>query len=1380
MTSLIRAFSVIRLLLLSASLNCALIPAYGAEPVRIGVLAFRPKPIIQAHWQPLASALKQAMPEQDFVVEALDYAELTRAVASHQVDFVLSNPGHYLLMAEHSGLSAPLATLATNENGQRAMVFGGVIFTHARQDAINTLADIKGKTIAISDTEAFGGYAMEAYELKQAGINLPHDARLVNIDLPEDEVINEVLAGRTEVGFVRSGVLEHMALEGKLDLNQLKVINRQNLPEFPVLVSTRLYPEWLFAALPNTDENLARHVAAALFMLEENITATQAIDIHGFVVPADYTPVADLLKDLRLPPFDATPAFTLHDIWRRFPEQILGSLLASGLILLLGLRLLFTKRKLETAHYSLLRQQQLLQDSEHKLSAILENVDAHIYLKDTQGHYLYANRSVRELFGASMEQIIGQNDEQFFDAKTVAQLRINDRLVLEQGLTFKSEESNLDIKNGLVSFYLSVKLPLRDEAGNIYALCGISTDITERKRMEEALLESEFLWKFAIEGSGDGVWDWNIQTDAAHYSKRWKEMLGYYDNDILPTNQEWLDRIHPEDQAYVAATMQAYLDGQTEIYVVEYRLRCKDHSYKWILGRGIVVSHSEDGKPLRMIGTHTDITERKHIEAELVESLTFLRTIIENEPECIKIIDAQGNLRQMNPAGLAMIEADSLEQVLNKKMLTVIAPEYRESFIELHTRVLGGEAKQMQFQVIGLKGGRRWLETHAVPMQHKGETVLLSVTLDISKRKQAEEKLQFAASVFSHAREGIMITAADGTILDVNTAFTVITGYEREEVLGKNPRLLHSGQQDKAFYDEMWKDLIEKGYWSGEVWNRRKNGEIYAEMLTTSAVRDEQGNTRHYVALFSDITSIKAHEHQLERIAHFDMLTSLPNRVLLADRLRQAMTQVERREQRLAAAFIDLDGFKTINDKHGHDVGDQLLITVAARMKQALRVGDTLARLGGDEFVAVLPDLADVEASVPMLSRLLEAASQPVNVGELALQVSASLGVTFYPQVEDIDADQLLRQADQAMYQAKQAGKNRYHVFNAEQSRSLRGHHESLQHIRRALALQEFVLHYQPKVNMRTGTIIGAEALIRWQHPEKGLLPPSAFLPVIEDHPLSIDIGDWVIASALTQIELWHADGLNIPVSINVGARQLQQANFVERLQQQLNAHPKVGPGDLEIEVLETSALEDVGQVSQIINACREMGIMFALDDFGTGYSSLTYLKRLPVKQLKVDQSFVRDMLSDPDDLSIIKGVVSLARAFRREVLAEGVESIEHGSLLLLLGCELAQGYGIARPMPACELPNWASVWRPDPAWACQPSPSDDDLTTPHTCDWLAADGLGQDEQSGFEALERLLRQIKSLATELSELNPNPEALAKLDELHSLQDEMFKQLGNSQ
>jgi diguanylate cyclase (GGDEF)-like protein/PAS domain S-box-containing protein len=464
---------------------------------------------------------------------------------------------------------------------------------------------------------------------------------------------------------------------------------------------------------------------------------------------------------------------------------------------------------------------------------------------------------------------------------------------------------------------------------------------------------------------------------------------------------------------------------------------------------------------------------------------------------------------------------------------------------------------------------------------------------------------------------------------------------------------------------------------------------------------DNNGLPSHSFGTVQDITARKQAEEKLGRLAHFDLLTNLPNRVLLLDRLRQAMVQCQRRNLSLAVAYLDLDGFKTINDSYGHNVGDELLVALSLRMNKALREGDTLARIGGDEFIAVMTDLEKIEDSKPVLKRLLKAAADPVTVGDTVMKVSASVGVTLYPQ-DGVDADELMRHADQAMYVAKQAGKNCYHLFDTAQDNQIKIQRESMGDIRSALGRQEFVLHYQPKVNMPTGEVIGVEALVRWQHPERGLVPPLAFLPVIEGHDISLKLGEWVIDTALSEISQWRSMGVNLPISVNISAYQLQQDDFTTRLAVLLAAHPEVNPHCLELEILETSALSDISQVFYTMKACQELGVRFALDDFGTGYSSLTHLRRLPAYLIKIDQSFVRDMLEDDDDLAIVEGVVGLAKTFQREVIAEGVETIAHGLALLQLGCELAQGYGIARPMPAGDIPEWLSSWKADDSWQAQ------------------------------------------------------------------------------
>jgi diguanylate cyclase (GGDEF)-like protein/PAS domain S-box-containing protein len=464
----------------------------------------------------------------------------------------------------------------------------------------------------------------------------------------------------------------------------------------------------------------------------------------------------------------------------------------------------------------------------------------------------------------------------------------------------------------------------------------------------------------------------------------------------------------------------------------------------------------------------------------------------------------------------------------------------------------------------------------------------------------------------------------------------------------------------------------------------------------TVTQRDEAGVPMLMVGTFSDITLLKQHEKQLEHIAHYDALTGIPNRVLLADRLQQALAHTKREGSIMAVCYLDLDGFKLVNDTMGHEAGDRVLIEVTRRIKETIRGDDTVARLGGDEFAVLLLGLNAADECSASLDRLLEAISQPIEIKGKLFEVSASIGVALFP-ADDQDADTLLRHADQAMYSAKQSGKNRYYLYDAENDQRARSHHEFLRRLTLALAQNEFELFYQPKVDMRSLQLVGAEALIRWRHPERGLLSPAEFLHAVEGTTLDIELGDWVVATAFEQLEAWHQTGLILELSINISARHLQASDFAWKLKRKMLRHPDLPKGSLQVEVLETAALEDIPRVSDTIARCRKIGVSFALDDFGTGYSSLSYLGRLPVDTLKIDQSFIRDMLEDKGDRAIVQGVIALAKAFDRRIVAEGVETEELFRALVEMGCECGQGYGIARPMPASEFPAWVEKWNTAP-----------------------------------------------------------------------------------
>jgi len=599
----------------------------------------------------------------------------------------------------------------------------------------------------------------------------------------------------------------------------------------------------------------------------------------------------------------------------------------------------------------------------------------------------------------------------------------------------------------------------------------------------------------------------------------------------------------------------------------------------------------------------------------------------------------------------------------------------------------------------------------AVKTKHhfsKNEIELLelfsNMLVNVDERKHVESALShersFLKTLIKTIPDLVWLKDTEGTYLACNTRFEDFFGAKEIDIIGKSD--YHFVDKELAdFFRKNDKIAMQKAKASVNEEELIFASDGHKEMLETTKVPmyDAQGELIGVLGIARDITERQQHQHHLEYIAHYDALTGLPNRVLLLDRIHQALAQRHRHNLSLAVVYLDLDGFKAINDRHGHDNGDKFLAIIAQEMKNALRDGDTIARLGGDEFVAVLLDLKTHEDSIPMLKRLLKACSQKILVDDIEIQVTASLGVTFFEADDDINADQLLRQADQAMYQAKLLGKNRYYIFDALKDKRIRTYHESLDEIEMALVNNEFVLYYQPKVNMRSGEVVGAEALIRWNHPERGILAPGIFLPVIQGHFLSVKLGEWVLNSAMQQIKEFKENGINLPISINVDAMQLQQNDFLEQLVNILNKYPTVKSEDLILEVLETSALEDIVHISQIMQACSEIGISFSLDDFGTGYSSLTYLKRLPAKELKIDRSFVSGMLEDQDDLAIIDGILGLSSAFRRKVIAEGVESIEHGEMLLKLGCEIAQGYVIAHPMPAENILSWIEQYKPDEKW---------------------------------------------------------------------------------
>jgi diguanylate cyclase (GGDEF)-like protein/PAS domain S-box-containing protein len=778
-----------------------------------------------------------------------------------------------------------------------------------------------------------------------------------------------------------------------------------------------------------------------------------------------------------------------------------------------------------------------------------------------------------------------------------------------------------------------------------------------------------------------------------------------YTLEEIPTLDDWFSKAYPDPdyRQWVQNTRFAAIEEakreHSPITSQELTVCCKDGSMRTVVVTATPLGDDFSETQLIML---YNVSTRKDTESALQQSLNLLQSVMNNAPIRVFWKDLQSRYLGCNNLFAKDAGLTDAQQLIGKDDTMLSWKNEAELYRADDQNVITTGIGKLNFeeQQTTPDGNKIWLRTSKVPLYGESGQIIgvLGIYDDITNSKQTAESLQLAANVFANTQEGIVITDVQGNITDVNRAFLDIIGYSREELLGKNPRIFQSGRHDKQFYRELWQSVREQRYWRGEVWNRRKNGEIYTEWLTITAMTNAKNEIIGYIGTSSDISLLKQREQQLEQIAHYDPLTGVPNRVLLADRMNLAIAQSKRNNRLMAVCYMDLDGFKLVNDQFGHQVGDQLLIGIAQRMKHTLREEDTIARLGGDEFAFLLQDLSCVEDCEHTLYRLLKAINVPFIIQGQQIVISASIGISIFPE-DNSPPDTLLRHASQAMYQTKQEGKNAFHIYNIELDKQIHAHRSALNRIEWALENGEFELYFQPKVDMLNGVVFGAEALIRWQHLERGLVMPKEFLPLIENNEFANRLDAWLIDRALQHIEHWQARGLELKVSINISARSLQSIEFVSKLQAAFTRHPLANRHNFELEILESDVLHDLEKTSKIIQSCQALGVQFALDDFGTGYSSLSYLRHLPAQTLKIDQSFVRDMLEDENDLAIVRSVIGLAASFKRQVIAEGVESIEHGIALMAMGCQQAQGYVIAKPMPEPDFLAWLQHWTMPIEW---------------------------------------------------------------------------------
>lgn len=689
----------------------------------------------------------------------------------------------------------------------------------------------------------------------------------------------------------------------------------------------------------------------------------------------------------------------------------------------------------------------------------------------------------------------------------------------------------------------------------------------------------------------------------------------------------------------------------------------------------------------------------------LQESEIKYRNMVETSNELITTVDLEGRILFVNHMSSRFYGMPP-EQCIGLSAFDLICEADRQKTMVAFEQWKASDALSMTYEnrLIDPSGEVRDMQWSIISNRNKNGQVIgfSSFARDLTAYRKAEQALldsrEQLSKLFTSMTNGFaiheVVRDADGKVVDyiimeVNPAYEKLTGLGRAAVLGKRVKEVLPNTED------YWIESYGRVATTGESANIENYSASLGRWYSVYAYRFAP---EQFATIIQDITESRRHKEELERIAYYDVLTNLPNRRLLSDRIKQGTARADRNGEILAVCYLDLDDFKPINDRYGHEVGDKFLVAVAEKLKRTLRADDTLARLGGDEFVILLSGLTRAEEIQVVIDRVLTAITAPVQVDDVMMTLSASIGVALYPD-DNVDADTLLRHADQAMYAAKNAGKNCCRIFDKAHDQKVQERQSFQKRLRQALNDEEFVLHYQPKVNLVTGEVIGAEALIRWQHPDQGLLSPAVFLDYLESSDLEVAIGEWVIESVLRQIENWNSAGMAFNISANISADHLLQADFAERLDLALKRHSNVNPGSLVLEILETAALSDMESAENTLTRCRDLGVQISLDDFGTGYSSLTYFRSLPVQILKIDQSFVGGMLINPADFDIVVSVVQLAQTFNRLVIAEGVETLQHGAMLMEIGCPLVQGYGIAMPMPAEQMPDWVEQWRNEAVW---------------------------------------------------------------------------------
>lgn len=901
---------------------------------------------------------------------------------------------------------------------------------------------------------------------------------------------------------------------------------------------------------------------------------------------------------------------------------------------------------------------------------LIDALSGVFYMIDRRGRFLMWNRNLEHVTQRDAEEMGRVSPLDLFVGEDRGRIEKAIHAVFEVGEV--SVEAVLVAKDGSkIPYHFSGRRIVREGEP---VLVGMGVDISEQHenmRVTESLLRRN---QSLMQNSMDGVHVMDIDGNVLDVNEAFCRMLGYSREEALRLNvKDWDSRFSP---AELKQRLPEFI-GKSGMFETVHKRKDGSLLDVEICTTGVEV----DGKGY-LYAASRDITERKRLHNMSQRHKQVLDTAMDG----FWLTDLQGNLEEAN-AAYAKLSGYTVQELVGMHISQLEAVERPEDTRAHIDKIMREGSDRFETKHRRKDGVVLDIEVAVTLMQE--EKKLFVFSRDITQRKRAEQELRIAAAAFE-THDAILITDAQANIIRVNKALTEITGFSAEEVLGKNPRIMNSGRQDKEFYAAMWRQIVQTGSWAGEIWDRRKNGDIYPKWLTITAVKDDAGVVTQYAAIFSDITARKMAEEEIRNLAFYDALTQLPNRRLFQDRLYAALQASARHDDHGALLFIDLDRFKLLNDTLGHDYGDLLLVEVAKRIKSCVREIDTVARLGGDEFVVLLEavgtDKEDASRKAGLVAeKIREALARPYLLKTHERYSSPSIGISLFHDGEET-MDDLVKHADAAMYQAKSAGRNTVRFYDPSLQQDLETRASLENDLRRAIDNQELHLYYQVQVDSRHRPV-GAEGLLRWIHPQRGMVSPAQFIPVAEDSSLILEIGDWVLETVCAQLAAWDGDARmrQLTLAMNVSANQFRMHGFVEQVTAMLHKY-RVEPARLKLELTESVVLNDIDDVTAKMSVLRALGVKLSLDDFGTGYSSLSYLKRLPLDQLKIDQSFIRDIATDPGDAGMVRSIIDMAKNFRHEVIAEGVETAAQLAFLEQNDCMAYQGYFFGKPLPVAQF----------------------------------------------------------------------------------------------